>query len=160
VRGSVTKAGSARPGRRHSQTGFVGVGAILLMASVPSCTAQSAAPASVQLVCSVTGAKSLPDEWTSDAVCAEMKREIDRALSRPVTDVKSIAAIGNTDWIRVDVKFTQPATAAATVVQRIGAREVAHPEIAVDVMDKSLGAKEIKLLAGEVARAVAKATKA
>lgn len=155
---SGLRAGAVRPRRDQSKIKVSLIsGAILLMATASAC-AQHAAPGSVNLLCRVEGVKLLSPATTEDAVCGEIKREIDGALSRQTTIVKTLASAGKADWIKVDVRIAQPGTASATVVQSVGGREAAHPEIAVDVMDKSLGSKEINRLATEIARAVGKPT--
>lgn len=96
---------------------------------------------------------------TSEILCDEIKRKIDGALAQQTRPVKSITRAGDAEWIEVDVRMVPPGTASATVVHHIGGREFAHPEIAVDVMDKPFGPAEAERLASEVARAVMKATK-
>lgn len=136
------------------------IGAILVMASSSACSTQGVASTSVELLCTVEDAEKTAKTNSPENVCDEIKREIDTALSRQTKAVKSVTPASLVDWIKVDVRFAQGRTVTATVAQRIGRREIIHPEIAVDVMDKPLGMKEIKLLAAEVARAVVKAAKA
>lgn len=132
-------------------------GALALMAAASACSAQGLTANKVELLCTVDGAKLLPSGTDEAALCAEMQREIDTALA-PRSTVKSVARIGSADWIKVEVRLQhKPATASARIIQKTGSQEIVHPEIAVDVMDKALGRKEMKRLVTEVARSVAKA---
>ncbi len=153
------KASGLFPGNRHSGRVVSVIGSGLLMAAASACSAQTATSNAIELSCSVEGGKLLSSAITDDAVCGEIRREIDGALSRQTKTVRSIASTSRTDWIKIDVRFVQPATATAAIVQRVGGREIVHPEIAVDVMDKAFGPKEIKLLAAEIARVIGKSTK-
>jgi hypothetical protein len=149
--------GASRRSRVVRRVRGWGIGAIVLMAS-SACSTPGAVAGPVDLSCTIEGAKLLSPAMTDDAICGEIKREIDAGLSRQTRSVKSVASTGSADWININLRFMQPGTASAAVTQRIGKREIAHPEIAVDIMDRPLGPKEVRRLAAEVARAIVKST--
>lgn len=85
------------------------------------------------------------------SVCMTFKQHVDKALPKAT---KAVDAVSGADWIKVDVRFSKPATASALVTRKAGGAEQVHPEIAVDVMDKPLGQSEVEMLAKEVAKLV------
>jgi hypothetical protein len=120
-----------------------------------ACSAQSgAAQAEVGFLCSVRGAELLIPSLTDAAVCKMFKDRIDQTLTHPTQAVKTVVSSSAAEWIKLDIRFSKPGTAAAVLVRKEGGREVAHPEIAVDVMDKPMGQNEVKKLAAEVAKLV------
>lgn len=129
-----------------------------LLASAPSAGgAEPPAPVAfapdreVVLVCAVTGAGKIRPAATAPQICAEFKRRFDTALGRGTRSAASPPARGQ--LVTVDLRITATG-AAALVAARAGGKTHRWPEIAVDVMDKQLGMREIGLLAGNVARVV------
>jgi predicted hydrolase (HD superfamily) len=126
---------------------------MIAMTSASACTAQTnKAQNDVAFLCSVDGAKLLDPAMSSENVCALFKTKIDDALSRKTIAVNSVSDAVPADWIKLNVRFSQLGTASAMVVQRTEGNETAHPEIAVDVMDKAMGPNDVVTLASAVAK--------
>lgn len=130
--------------------------AIICMTASTACSAETATTTSeIGFSCSVVGNKLLSPSVTTSSVCATFKDRIDGALVKPTKTMKALSNAGAGDWIKLDVRFSQPGTATAIVVLNAGGRKIVHPEIAVDVMDRPLGQSEIEKLATEVVKLVA-----
>ena len=130
------------------------------MISASACTAHgNAAQNDVALLCSVDGVKLLNPVMNDEGVCAVFKTKIDSALTRPTVTVNSVSEAAPADWIKIDVRFSKPGTASAMVVQRTSGKETAHPEIAVDVMDKAIEPSDVDTLASAVAKFLAESKK-
>ena len=112
----------------------------------------NAASDSIQFICTVKGAEKLAPDTINASVCGTVKQHVDKALPK-VT--KAVETASGEDWIKVDVRFAKPATILAVVTRKSGGTEKVHPEIAVDVMDKSLSQSEVEMLAREVAKQIA-----
>ncbi len=126
--------------------------AMVFMTVSSGCTAPiSATSDSVEFVCTVDGAKLLLPGSTDASICATFKQHVDEALPQAS---KAVQSASGADWIKVDIRFSKPASASAVVTRKNGAGERVHPEITVDVMDKPLGENEVKRLAEEVAKLV------
>ena len=125
----------------------------MLMTSATACTAHgNVAQNDVGFLCSVQGAKLLNAAMNDEGICAVFKTEIDSALTRQTVMVNSVSEAVPADWIKIEVRFSKPGTASAMVVQRTSGKETAHPEIAVDVMDKAMGPSDVGTLASAVAK--------
>lgn len=120
---------------------------------------QAPAPANrgAALICMVAGVNAIRPATSSSAVCAVFKRQIDRALTAPTQTVGGLAAGSRGDWIKLDVRLLKSGTVTADAASRLQGKTVAHPQIAIDVMDKSVGMREIEILAQEVAKAISAA---
>jgi hypothetical protein len=112
-----------------------------------------------EFLCSVKGAELLSPAMTDASVCSMFKNRIDQALANPARTLKTVSAASSADWIKLAIRFSKPGTASAALVRKNGGRETVHPEIAVDVMDKPLGQRDVKKLADEVAKLVVGAEK-
>jgi hypothetical protein len=130
----------------------VGFGFVLMQSSACSAT-QSAPSKETQYLCAVSGAEVLRPQMTIDAVCAAFKERIDAQLAQPSKAAAGVA-LTDADWIKLEIKFAKTGTAIARVKMKRSGIEVAHPEIAVDVMDRSLGPDHVAMLAKEVAKLV------
>ena len=108
----------------------------------------------IALLCKVSGVNAIRPAMSETAVCASFKQQIDRALAVQTQLVGSLSAKSRGKWITVDLHFHKSGTATADVVSRLRSKTLVHPQIAVDVMDKSLGSGEVGQLAREVARRV------
>lgn len=136
------------------------LGAIILMTSATACTAHgNVAQNDVGFLCSVQGAKLLNAAMNDEGICAVFKTKIDSALTRQTVMVNSVSEAVPADWIKIEVRFSKPGTASAMVVQRTSGKETAHPEIAVDVMDKFMGPDDVGTLASAVAKYLAESKK-
>ena len=136
------------------------LGSIMLMTSASACTAHgNAAQNDVGLLCAVEGTSMLRPVMSDQAVCAVFKTKIDTALMRKTVVVRSVSKGEPADWIKIDVRFSKSGTASAIVVQSNGGKQTDHPEIAVDVMDKAMGASDVATLAAEVAKFIAQTAK-
>ena len=136
------------------------LGAAALMTSASACTAHEAVTQNdVGILCSVDGGKMLNPAISDEAVCAMFKTKIDGISKRQTVSLKSLSDAGSADWIKIDVRFSKPGTATAIVVQRTSGKETAHPEIAVDVMDKAMGPSDVDTLASAVAKYLAETPK-
>jgi hypothetical protein len=134
---------------------FSAFGAACFMTLSTACSTQSGAVRTeVGFLCSVKGAELLIPSMTNTAVCKMFKDRIDQALAHPTQAVKTVVSSSAAEWIKLNIRFSKPGTAAAVLVRRDGAREFSHPEIAVEVMDKPLGQNEVIKLAAEVAKLV------
>ena len=136
------------------------LGATILMTSATACTAHgNVAQNDVGFLCSVQGAKLLNAAMNDEGICAVFKTKIDSALTRQTVTVNSVSEAVPADWIKIEVRFSKPGTASAILVQRTSGKETAHPEIAVDVMDKAMGPNDVDMLAAAVAKFLAETTK-
>lgn len=130
------------------------------MTSATACTAHgNVAQNDVGFLCSVQGAKLLNAAMNDEGICAVFKTKIDSALTRQTVMVNSVSEAVPADWIKIEVRFSKPGTASAMVVQRTSGKETAHPEIAVDVMDKFMGPDDVGTLASAVAKYLAESKK-
>ena len=130
------------------------------MTSATACTAHgSVVQNDVGFLCAVHGTKLLEPVMTDQAVCEAFKTKIDAAMTRKTVAVNSVSEAVPADWIKIEVRFSKPGTASAMVVQRTGGKETAHPEIAVDVMDKAMGPNDVGTLAFAVAKFLAETPK-
>jgi hypothetical protein len=145
-------------GNVRLRTAFVG-SALLLMAASSACSAHPAKAAPMALSCTVSGEKLLAPAMTGEAICAEFKRQIDAVLPQGTEVFGDVPTGKDPSWIKVAVRFVQPGTASAKLTQSSAGGVVKHPEIAIDVMDRSLNQSDVKRLATETAQAMLKAVK-
>jgi hypothetical protein len=123
------------------------------MTSASACTAHSpVAHSDVGFLCSVDSTKMLTPKMSSDEVCSLFKAKIDEALNQKTVVSNDVPGALPANWIKVDVRFSMPGTATATVIQSTGGQETAHPEIAVDVMDKAMEPNDVGMLASAVGK--------
>ena len=126
------------------------------MISASACTAHgNTAQNDVGLLCTAKGTNMLQPVMSEQSVCAVFQTKINTALTRKTVAVNSVAHGEPAKWIKIDVRFLKPGTASARVVQRTNGKETAHPEIAVDVMDKAIGPDDVGKLASAVAKFLA-----
>ena len=136
------------------------LGSTILMTSATACTAREpVAQNNVGFLCAVDSTKMLNPGMTSDQVCALFKAKIDDALQQKTMVVQDEAGALPASWIKLEVRFSMPGTASATVVQSASGKETTHPEIAVDVMDKYMEPNDVETLASAVAQYLAEKTK-
>ncbi len=136
--------------------GLAVLGSTILMANATACTAhEPAAQNHVGFLCAVDSTKMLKPDMSSEAVCALFKSKIDDALKQKTVVVQDEAGALPANWIKLEVRFSMPRTASATVVQSASGKETTHPEIAVDVMDKPMGPNDVGTLASTVAQYLA-----
>jgi hypothetical protein len=127
--------------------------AVLIMAS--ACSAPiSANKKQNQFQCTVTGAAMLPERLDEVAVCAMFKDRIDARLPLPAKTVNAVSKAGGGDWLKLDIRISKNNSAGAVLSRQNGGRQMVHPEIVIDVMDKALGKQELEKLADEVAKLV------
>lgn len=127
---------------------------ISMSASAPTSAMSTVPSRGIALLCKVSGVNAIRPAMSEAAVCASFKQQIDRALAVQTQIVGSLPVNSRGAWITVDLHFLKSGTATADVVSRLRSRTTVHPQIAVDVMDKSLGSGEVNQLAREVARRV------
>ena len=140
--------------------GLAVLGSTILMANATACTAhEPAAQNNVGFLCAVDSTKMLKPDMSSEAVCAVFESKIDDALKQKTTVVQDEAGALPASWIKLEVRFSMPGTASALVVQSAGGKEITHPEIAVDVMDKYTEPNDVGTLASAVARYLEEKTK-
>jgi hypothetical protein len=108
-------------------------------------------------VCKVSGVSAIHPATSQAAVCASFKQQIDRAMAVDTQLVGTLPVESRGEWITVDLRFLKSGSATADIVSRLRSKTLIHPQIAVDVMDKSLGSGEVSKLAREVARRVSSA---
>ncbi len=127
---------------------------ITMSASAPTSAMSSVPSQRIALMCKVSGVNAIHPATSEAAVCASFKQHIDRALAVQTQLVGSPPVKSRGEWITVELHFLKSGTATADVVSRLRSKTTIHPQIAVDVMDKSLGLGEVGKLAREVARRV------
>jgi hypothetical protein len=133
---------------------IVSVAVGLTMASAACSAPISSNKTKSAFLCSVKGVQHLGAGTTDAAVCDMFKTRIEKALAAKMKVAKSASGVVEGDWIKVDVRLVKSGTATAILTQKIGSKQKAYPAIAVDVMDKPLGQKEVEMLAREVARQI------
>jgi hypothetical protein len=134
------------------------------IASVMIASSACSAPVSksknqTQFLCYVKGFQLLGASVTEASVCDAFKVRIDKMLPLKTQSVKSLSSSKDVDWIKVDVRLAKSGSATARVSRKNAAGQHMFPEIAVDVMDKPLGQKEVEMLAAEVAKQISQPTK-
>jgi hypothetical protein len=127
---------------------------ITMSASAPTSAMSSVPSQGIALMCKVSGVNAIRPATSEAAVCASFKQHIDRALAVQTQLVGSLPVKSRGEWITIDLHFLKSGTATADVVSRLRSKTTIHPQIAVDVMDKSLGSGEVGKLAREVARTI------
>jgi hypothetical protein len=128
--------------------------ALAFMTTSGACTAPiSATSETPEFICSVSGLGAFKQAISADAICANFKSKIDKARGKPSETVKSLSLAANRDWIKLELKVTNR-SAAAMLSHKSGAKQQVFPEIVIDVMDKTLGERELEQLATEVAKLV------
>lgn len=129
-----------------------------MVAAVMSATpALSAAPGfetgrEIVLVCTAIGGGQARPPLTPAQICASFKRGLDAGLGRATRTAATLPRSGNV--IRVELRIADSRSASALVTTTARGKSTRWPEFAVDVMDRSLGLREIEQLAGEVARTI------
>ncbi len=132
------------------------LGFIALMTSASACTAHDGVKQTgVGYLCAVDSTKMIAPIMSEDQVCALFKAKIDDALQQKTVTVDSASKVLPEKWMKLEVRFSMPATASATFVQSTNGKETVHPEIAVDVMDKAMGPKDVDMLASAAAKYLA-----
>jgi hypothetical protein len=140
--------------------GLSALGSVIMMISASACTAHSnAAPSSIGFFCGVDSAKMLSPAMSNDEVCALFKTKIDEALKPSALVAGDESAALPANWLKLEVRFSTPGTASATVTKSKSGKETVHPEIAVDVMDKAMGPSDVNMLADAVGQYLADAAK-
>lgn len=104
----------------------------------------------VQFTCSVNGLKHLHPVQTAAQVCAVFKRKVDGAIARQTRAVRAMQVTGNAVGIILRIKG--PHSASAVLITRSGGKTVSHPELTIDVMDKSISLRDLDTLATQIAR--------
>ena len=133
---------------------LLGAMLITMSASAPTSAMSTIPSPEIALLCKVSGVNAIRPATSEAAVCASFKQQIDRALAAQTQLVGSLPVNSRGEWITVDLHFLKSGTATVDVVSRLRSRTTVHPQIAVDVMDKSLGSGEVSKLAREVARRI------
>lgn len=128
-------------------SGFV----LLMAAGTTNAVAVTPPTAPIPLACTVSGAGAISGE-TAASVCARVRKAVDRSLATRTVAAKALPAAGAA--IAVTVRIDKRSL-SARVVQRRGKTLHTHPEIAVDVMDRSTRPADIDQLAAAIAQAVA-----
>jgi hypothetical protein len=123
----------------------------LMLGVIPFMITQPALAAPASLSCTATGTKLLSPPAPAAAVCARMKAGLEKAMARKMGDAVPAKAT-----LAIDIRLTKPATATAYLVEHRGGRNIAHPPISVDVMDRALDLKIVDILASEVAKHLSK----
>lgn len=139
---------SIRPGCKCSA-----VAAALTM-SVACSGPMNAARNGTGFYCTVEGASYLPTSVDSAAICDLFKSRIDAQLPKPSMAVDSSTQANAPNWVKIEISVSKRDSIGAVLTQRIGAKETVHPEIVIDIMDKSLGNQELNRLADTVAQRV------
>lgn len=126
------------------------------MTSASACTAHpNAAPNSIGFFCGVDSIKMLSPVMGEEEVCALFKAQIDDALKPNALVIGDESAALPANWLKLEVRFSMPGTASATITQSKSGKETVHPEIAVDVMDKAMGPSDVKILSTAVGQYLA-----
>jgi hypothetical protein len=106
----------------------------------------------IAFYCTVSGASAVKPVVTQAQVCALFKRRFDTALGQITRAGAGPSASANA--IRVAVRISDNRSASAAITTTARGKSTRWPEISVDVMDKSLGIRELEQLAGAVARSI------
>jgi hypothetical protein len=148
--------GAPRPVLRQ----FSVLGTSMFMMTASACTAHpNAAPAGIGFVCGVDSTKMRLPVMGEEEVCALFKAKIDDALKQKTFVVGDESAVLPANWLKLEVRFSMPGTASATITQSKRGKETVHPEIAVDVMDKAMGPSDVNMLADAVGQYLADTAK-
>ncbi|MFM5950770.1 MAG: hypothetical protein ACKOPM_16315 [Novosphingobium sp.] len=107
----------------------------------------------IAFTCTLSGGEKLRPALDPAAVCAQFKRRIEAEIARQTRAVPAFPARGQA--IAVAVKIIGPREASATMKLRARGRSAIRPEITLDVMDKSIGMRDLESLATQVARSIA-----
>lgn len=143
------------PWARHSAKLCAPYAATALLIMASACSSPiSATKNQSQFQCDVTGVAMLPEQLDEASVCAMFKDRIDARLPLPAKTVNAVSKAGGGDWLKLDVRISKNNSAGAVLSRQNGGREMVHPEIVIDVMDKALGKQELEKLADEVAKLV------
>ncbi|HQV04924.1 hypothetical protein [Novosphingobium sp.] len=110
-------------------------------------------PASpVTYSCAVSGAEKLRPRLDPAAVCNLFKRQIEAEIARQTRAAPAFPARGQA--IRVAVRIVGPREASASAEFRARGKLIKRPEITLDVMDKSLGMRDLESLASQLSRSI------
>lgn len=115
---------------------------------------EAATPTS--FVCNVNGAELLKPKIAPAAICAQIKQSIETATkvrlqavaALPKVNTRSVASL------KIDVSMRKPGIIAAIVTQQNRRMIKVHPEISIAVLDRVVDARDIDLLAREIARMI------
>lgn len=107
----------------------------------------------VVFVCSASGTERLRPQTSAAQVCALFRQKVEAAIARRTRSANALPSSGNGLRIVVRIDSARSASAAATVQAR--GKTIRHPELTIDVMDKSLGMRDLDLLANQIARKLA-----
>ena len=132
---------------------LIALGSILLMTIATACTAHSViANDKTGFLCAVEGEKLLNPAMSDQAVCAMFKTKVDDALARQTVSIDSPSKAGSAGWVQIRLRFSKPGSASARIVQNAEGKVTNYPELGVDVMDRTMGPKDVERLAMEVAK--------
>jgi hypothetical protein len=137
-------------GRDQLQIRMGAASAVAILSAVACVPAEAGA---VELSCSVDGAQYV---GSAADICSAFQNKIDAALTAPTKLVGVFVKHGHKDAIDVDVQILKRGGVVARVKQRKSGTVESYPEIAIDVMDRPLGLRDVEMLAIEVARLVVK----
>lgn len=136
--------------------GLAVLGSTICMTSFTACTAhQPMDQNTVGFLCAVDSTKMIRPNMSDEAVCALFKVQIDDVLKQKTIAVDDASHALPPNWLKIEVRFSMPGTASASLVQSTGGKDTVHPEIAVDVMDKAMEPKDVGMLASAVAKYLA-----
>lgn len=119
--------------------------------------AHAATNAPVGLVCALSGKTRLERGVSREAICARFGKELSAALHAPVSQLASVPSGRSARWVKAELKLLPHGGIEAVLVSHLGGPTRRHPAIALRVMDKPLGLREIDRLARLAAAGIAKA---
>lgn len=125
----------------------------LVLASLPAGAAMAATrvagPAPLQFVCTVQGAEKLAKGFDKTQICAVFQRRFEAAGKRSLRPIGAWPRSG--DAVSVTIRFAGPREASASARVRLNGKIMSVPELTQDIMDKSLGLRDLDFLATQLA---------
>ncbi len=130
--------------------GFLLAGGLMMAEAIPA----AAATPPLSLVCVVAPGQVRKTAFSPAQICESFRVEIERTLGETARIVATSPKARHARWIRIDIGFPRRNAIEAALTSHYPGKTTIHPKIAVDVMDKSLGSREISSLARAVAAAL------
>ena len=128
------------------------VGAMMLSAAAMAKAPLFDPAAPIAFSCTLNGAEKLRPALDPATVCGLFKRRIEAEIARQTKAAPGFPARGQA--IRVTVRIVGPREVSAVTELRARGKLQKRPEMTLDVMDKSVGMRDLESLAIQVARAV------
>jgi hypothetical protein len=107
-------------------------------------------------MCSVQGAELLTPAQTAAVVCNTLLKSLNSKFAKPLKAVRSLPSANTASWVKVDLKISKRGSVVAHTTQKRLGKQHEFPEIEVNVMDKAIGDREIRMISTEVAKLLAR----